>query len=163
VVDDRPVGLDVDFAGWLSKPFEFEELKRFLLADTARTTARGGLVIVEDDPQTAQLLEQTFEDSGIVPAIFSGEREAREHLAASLPSVLILDLNLEEGSGWSILTYLRSLPESQKTRVFIYTASDLGGEELARLNESLVTIVTKHGRDSLSQLVSSIVADTPKT
>ena len=158
VVDDRPVGLDVDFAGWLSKPLEFEELKRFLLADAARTTARGGLVIVEDDPRTAQLLEQTFEDTGIVPAIFSGEREAREHLANNLPSVLILDLNLEEGSGWSVLSYLRSLPESEKTRVFIYTASDLSGDELARLNDSLVTIVTKHGRDSLSQLVSSIVA-----
>lgn len=159
VVNDRPVGLDVDFAGWLSKPFEFDELKRFLIADRLAGGERGSLVIVEDDPQTAQLLEQTFEDSGIQPAIFSSESQAREHLSHSLPAVLILDLNLEEGSGWSVLTYLRSLPESEKTRVFIYTASDLSAEEKARLNESFVTVVNKHGRDSLSQLVSSIVSE----
>jgi signal transduction histidine kinase/DNA-binding response OmpR family regulator len=157
VVNDRPVGLDVDFAGWLSKPFEFEELKRFLLADRVSGSDREGLVIVEDDPQTAQLLEQVFEDSGIRPAIFAGEAEAREHLGRSLPAVLILDLNLEEGSGWSVLTYLRSLPDSEKTRVFIYTASDLSSEEKARLSESFVTVVNKHGRDSLGHLVSSIV------
>jgi signal transduction histidine kinase/DNA-binding response OmpR family regulator len=160
VVNDRPVGLDVDFAGWLSKPFEFEELKRFLIADKM-AGGREGLVIVEDDPQTAQLLEQVFEDSGITPAIFAREGEAREHLSRSLPAVLILDLNLEEGSGWSVLTYLRSLPDSERTRVFIYTASDLTAEEKARLNESFVTVVNKHGRDSLSQLVSTIVGEKP--
>ena len=160
VVNDRPVGLDVDFAGWLSKPFEFEELKRFLIADKM-AGGREGLVIVEDDPQTAQLLEQVFEDSGITPSIFARESEAREHLSRSLPAVLILDLNLEEGSGWSVLTYLRSLPDSERTRVFIYTASDLTAEEKARLNESFVTVVNKHGRDSLSQLVSTIVGEKP--
>lgn len=158
VVNDRPVGLDVDFAGWLSKPFEFEELKRFLVADRL-SGDRQGLVIVEDDPQTAQLLEQVFEDTGIHPSIFSSETQAREHLSQSLPAVLILDLNLEEGSGWSVLTYLRSLPDSEKTRVFIYTASDLSAEEKARLNESFVTVVNKHGRDSLTQLVGSVVAE----
>lgn len=156
VVNDKPVGLDVDFAGWLSKPFEFEELKRFLLADRL-AAERDSLVIVEDDPRTAQLLEQVFEDSGITAAIYSRESDAREHLRQGLPAVLILDLNLEEGSGWSVLTYLRSLPDSERTRVFVYTASDLSGEERARLNESFVTVVNKHGRDSLSELVSSIV------
>lgn len=157
VVDDRPVGLDVDFAGWLSKPFEFEELKRFLLADRL-SDERSALVIVEDDPQTSQLLEQVFEDSGIKPVVFAREDEARAYLSSSLPAVLILDLNLEEGSGWSVLTYLRSLPDSRRTRVFIYTASDLSAEERKRLNESFVTVVNKHGRDSLSHLVGSIVS-----
>jgi signal transduction histidine kinase/CheY-like chemotaxis protein len=158
VVNDKPVGLDVDFAGWLSKPFEFEELKRFLLNDRLAGD-RNGLVIVEDDPRTAQLLEQVFEDSGIRPLLFSRETEACEHLSRALPAVLVLDLNLEEGSGWSVLSHLRGLPGSERTRVFVYTASDLTGEEKARLSESLVTVVTKQGGDSLSELVSTIVAD----
>jgi signal transduction histidine kinase/CheY-like chemotaxis protein len=163
VVNDRPVGLDVDFAGWLSKPLELEELKRFLISDEGVAGAgREGLVIVEDDPQTAQLLQQVFEDTGIAPVIFSGEADARDHLAQGLPAVLILDLNLEEGSGWSLLSYLRGLPGSERTRVFIYTASDLCGEERARLSQSFATIVTKHGRDSLSELVSSIVGSAKK-
>lgn len=157
VVNDKPVGLDLDVSGWLTKPFEFEELKQFLVSEQREQGGlEGGLVIVEDDLQTAALLEQVFEDSGIQPRIFSTEREARALLEEETPAVLILDLHLEEGSGWSILSYFRSLPENERTRVFIYTASDLSQEEKERLQESFVTVVTKHGQDSLAELVNKI-------
>ncbi len=157
VVDDKPVGLDLDVSGWLTKPFEFEELKQFLVNEHRDEGGlEGGLVIVEDDPQTAALLEQGFEDSGLQPKIFSTEKEARALLEQETPAVLILDLHLEEGSGWSILSYFRSLPENERTRVFIYTASDLSQEEKESLRESFVTVVTKHGQDSLTELVNTI-------
>ncbi len=158
VINDRPVGLDVSFAGWLSKPFEFDELKRLLLAGQLGASSGDGVVIVEDDAQTAQLLEQLFEESGVRSTLFRGEAEAREHLALTLPDVLVLDLNLEEGSGWSLLAYLRGLPQSERTRVFVYTATDLTAEERERLNANFATVVAKHGGDSLSQLVGSIVS-----
>ncbi len=156
VVNERPVGLDVEFAGWLTKPFELQDFKRFLL-DQRQEALDGGLMIVEDDAQTAQLMVQEFEDTGLKAAVFSGEAEARQQLAKSLPAVLILDLNLQQGSGWSLLSYLRSLPDNKKTKVFIYTASDLSSHERDQLTANFVSLVHKHGRDSLSQLVGSIV------
>jgi signal transduction histidine kinase/CheY-like chemotaxis protein len=156
VVNERPVGLDVEFAGWLTKPFELEDFKRFLVTPDG-VGLEDGLVIVEDDPQTAQLMVQVFEDMGLFASVFAGEQEAREHLARSLPSVLILDLNLQQGSGWSLLSYLRTLPHHSKTKVFIYTASDLSSGEREQLKESFVSVVHKHGRDSLSELVSSLM------
>ncbi len=155
-VDDRPVGLDVDFAGRLSKPFEFEEIKRFLSTADTSEVGHSGLMVVEDDLKTRNLLEQVLEESGLHPAFYSTEQEAVERLDVSLPSVLILDLNLEEGSGWSVLTHLRSLPGSETTRVFIYTASDLDENQLTRIKNGVATLITKHGQDSLTHLVSSI-------
>ena len=158
-VDDRPVGLDVDFAGRLSKPFEFEEIKRFLTSgDATGEMGQRGLMVVEDDAQTRHLLEQVLEENGLRPAFCSTEQEAKDRLNTSLPSVLILDLNLEEGSGWSVLTHLRGLPGSETTRVFIYTASDLDENQLTRLKNGVATLITKHGQDSLARLVTSITS-----
>ncbi len=158
-LDDRPVGLDVDFAGWLTKPFEFEDLKRYLPRERDRAAHPDGddIVIVEDDPQTSALLEQVFEDSGIRAAVCRTESEAIALLDRSLPSVLVLDLHLEEGSGWAVLNHLRAIPESERTRVFVYTASSLDSEERQRLSRSVTRVIPKHGHDSLAELVGSVV------
>lgn len=158
VVNEKPKGLDIEVAGWLTKPFDVQSLKELLQEEATRGKPFDGeLLVVEDDPQTAQLLEQSFEEVGIVAKVAHSESVARSLLEKSLPSVVILDLNLEEGSGWSVLSYLRTLEGNERTRVFVYTASDLGDQERNKLNQKLVTIVHKHGNDSLSQLVSSIV------
>jgi signal transduction histidine kinase/DNA-binding response OmpR family regulator len=159
VVDEKPKGLDIEVAGWLTKPFEIQALKDLLQRESEQGELLDGeLLVVEDDPQTAQLLEQSFEEVGISAQVAHSESVARRLLDKAIPSVLILDLNLEEGSGWSVLSYLRTLEGNERTRVFIYTASDLSEAEREKLSENLVTIVHKHGKDSLSQLVSSIVS-----
>ncbi|MBS2035143.1 response regulator [bacterium] len=150
VVNEKPVGLDVDFAGWLTKPFQLEEFKRFLAEPEA---LQGGLMIVEDDPQTAQLMLQVFEDTGLSPVVFASESEARQHLSHTTPAVVILDLHLKEGSGWGLLGDLRGL-----TKVFVYTASDLTQAEREQLKAHFVSVVQKHGQDSLRQLVQNVVS-----
>ena len=154
VVNEKPLGLDVEFAGWLTKPFQLEDFKRFL--------HEGELMIVEDDPQTSQLMVQVFEDTGLTPRVFATEAEARRYLEKELPAVLILDLHLQQGSGWNLLSYLRGRPEAKKTKVFIYTASDLSQSEREQLKAHFVSIVQKHGQDSLRELVQSIVGKIPR-
>ncbi|MFN8610975.1 MAG: response regulator [Vulcanimicrobiota bacterium] len=150
VVNEKPVGLDVDFAGWLTKPFQLEDFKRFLAGPEA---LRGGLMIVEDDPQTVQLMLQVFEDTGLTPVVFSSEAEARQHLTGTTPAVVILDLHLKEGSGWGLLGDLKG-----RTKVFVYTASDLSQAEREQLKAHFVSVVQKHGQDSLRQLVQSVIS-----
>ena len=164
VVNEKPKGLDIEVAGWLTKPFEIQALKEFLDQESeSGQPFDGELLVVEDDPQTAQLLEQSFEEVGVKAKVAHSESVARSLLEKSLPSVIVLDLNLEEGSGWSVLSFLRTLEGNERTRVFIYTASDLGEAERDKLNQKLVTIVHKHGDNSLSRLVSSIVPRRERT
>jgi signal transduction histidine kinase/CheY-like chemotaxis protein len=148
VINEKPIGLDVEFSGWLTKPFQLHDFKKFLHA--------GELMIVEDDAQTSQLMAQIFEDTGLKPSIFATEDEARAQLEKELPAVLILDLHLQQGSGWSLLSYLRSRPDAKSTKVFIYTASDLSQAERDQLKANFASVVKKHGQDSLRDLVQSI-------
>ena len=161
VVDEKPTGLDLEVTGWLTKPFDFQSLKELLASQAANSEGvfEGSLLIVEDDPHTAQLLEQTFEESGIASTTVSTEKEALKILDEALPQAMILDLNLAQGSGWAVLAHLRTMPGHENTRVFVYTASDLQDSERDKLNETLVTIVHKHGNNSLSDLVGSILKD----
>lgn len=161
VVDEKPVGMDVEVTGWLTKPFDINSLKELLAAKAGGLSGKfeGKLLIVEDDPHTAQLLEQTFEDTGISSSTVATEKDALQILDEALPQAMILDLNLAQGSGWAVLAHLRNLPGNEKTRVFVYTASDLAEAERTRLTDTLVTIVHKHGSNSLSELVNSILKD----
>ena len=155
VVDEKPLGLDVDFAGWLTKPFQLEDFKRYFQEQSA--SLESGLMIVEDDPQTAQLMVQVFEDTGVIPRVVATEDEALVELKKQLPSVLILDLHLQQGSGWNILNELRSQAGAETVQVLIYTASDLSLQERERLKAKFVSVVQKHGQDSLRELVRSII------
>lgn len=158
VVKEEPDGLDLEFTGWLTKPFEFEELSELLRSTGELDLAVDGkLLIVEDDPQTAQLLQQTFEEAGVELSLVSTRRAACEALDSGLPAALILDLNLEDGSGWPVLDHLHTLEGHSKTRVFVYTASDLGEDKQKELRDSFVTLIQKHGQNSLSSLVKQIV------
>lgn len=158
VVDEKPVGLDLDIAGWLTKPLEFESL-RGLLTDTTlfQSPDESNLLIVEDDPQTSQLLQQSFEEAGLDSTVVHTEEEAIKLLREGLPTAMVLDLNLDGGSGWNVLAQMKRLPGHDCTRVFVYTAADLGEVERQKLQQELVTIVHKHGENSLSGLINSIV------
>ena len=85
------------------------------------------------------------------------EPDAIRALEDSLPVAMVLDLNLESGSGWNVLAHLKRLPGHDSTKVYVYTASDLGEGDQRKLHEDLVTIVHKHGENSLTGLVNSIV------
>jgi signal transduction histidine kinase/DNA-binding response OmpR family regulator len=157
VVDEAPVGLGLEIAGWLTKPFDPAALLEVLGGKFSADVTKGRLLIVEDDHHTSQLLLQTFAESGVDAHVVGTELDARRVLAEELPDVLVLDLTLGQGSGWSVLAHLKGLNGHEKTRVFVYTASDLDEKEREKLSDNLATLVQKHGKNSLSDLVDSIV------
>lgn len=160
VSDEKPVGLDVEITGFLTKPFDFESLTDLLSSTTAYRGEGGeGVLIVEDDPHTAQLLQQSFEESGAVCSVVATEGDAIASLREKLPEAMVLDLQLQQGNGWQVLAAMRKIVGHERTRVFVYTASDLNERERRRLQDDLVTIVHKHGSNSLSELVQSIVEE----
>ena len=147
----------------LPKPFEADDLARLLLPDRIASLGDGGLAIVEDDPHTAQLLEQVFAEASVTGCCYSGEEEALKAFSSSLPAVVVLDLTLAKGDGWSLLRRLRARPKGSEVAVVVYSAAELGESELAALEDQGAIWVPKQGRDSLARLVNAIVAASPKT
>jgi DNA-binding NtrC family response regulator len=65
------------------------------------------ILVVDDQESILFFLRKTLEQEGYEVIGAASAREAREHLAASIPDVVLLDLKLPDGSGLSILEELQ--------------------------------------------------------
>ncbi|GGR03693.1 response regulator transcription factor [Deinococcus ruber] len=88
------------------------------------------ILIVEDDPDIARLLELDLEGAGyqvsVASSVMTGLIQAREHA----PALILLDLGLPDGDGREVLVRLR---RSSELPVIVLTARDVVGEKVELL------------------------------
>ena len=84
------------------------------------------IAVIEDNVPVRQLLVRRAERLGgiAVVAQASGEDEAVDAVMATAPDVVLLDLNLSQGTGLSVLSRLRG--QDYAGRVFVLSAEDAG-------------------------------------
>lgn len=77
------------------------------------------IVLVDDHPGMRAGLRSAIERQAdmCVVAEFAAWRECLAHVQRDLPDVIVLDLNLSDGSGWSLLEQLRGLGRLPPTLV----------------------------------------------
>lgn len=83
------------------------------------------ILIVEDDPLTAQLLQFVFEREQCDVTWLADGQQAQSHLQQQPPAgTVLLDLMLPHVDGLDLLKQLRSRPAWQHTRVMVLSARD---------------------------------------
>jgi two-component system phosphate regulon response regulator PhoB len=68
----------------------------------------GAILVIDDDPVAAKLLELTLHPRGYRVEIARDMASGRQALEAGGHDALVLDIFLPDGSGWDILKYLRT-------------------------------------------------------
>jgi two-component system, OmpR family, phosphate regulon response regulator PhoB len=68
----------------------------------------GAILVIDDDPVAAKLLELTLNPKGYSVEIARDMASGRHALESGGHDALILDIFLPDGSGWEILRYLRT-------------------------------------------------------
>ena len=96
--------------------------------------------IVEDDRTLCQGIRLALDQPERHFLSFGTLRTAEEALSGGLPQLVILDLNLPDGSG---LDFLRQLRSSSRTPVLILTARDLEADQVLGLELGADDYVTK--------------------
>ncbi|MBN1477962.1 response regulator [Candidatus Sumerlaeota bacterium] len=90
---------------------------------TASPTERGvftpSLVVVDDDRYIVSLLEEVFLSDGLTVHSFTSSVEAKRHLEASPPDILIADIHMPEVTGLDLLRMVHE--QSPETMVIIIT------------------------------------------
>jgi DNA-binding response OmpR family regulator len=86
------------------------------------------VVIVEDDPDVAELYRRVVQTSGFTAEILKTGEAALARLAATVPEIVLLDLNLPPRvSGREVLQHIRADARLAAVRVIVVT----GHPELA--------------------------------
>jgi PAS domain S-box-containing protein len=71
------------------------------------------VLIVEDDAEARQTLKTILEHAGAQVAAAATVTEALDHLAAGPPTIMISDIEMPDGDGYSLIKSVRSMPDER--------------------------------------------------
>jgi PAS domain S-box-containing protein len=142
VVDQKNLGYRLGAADYLVKPFEREALLT-VLSRTARHCRR--LLVVDDDPNVADMVRQVLEGEPCAVDVAADGREALRAIAERPPDIILLDLMMPGLDGFGVLEELRADPGRRDIPVIVLTAKTLTAEEAVMLERRTLTVFEKRG------------------
>jgi PAS domain S-box-containing protein len=146
IVDQKQVGFALGAADYLTKPIRrpvlLETIRKHVLPHTDDDAA---ILLVDDDPKTLELLEETLRSAGYeTQSVRSGAR-ALEVLSSKLVSAVLLDLMMPGMDGFEVLRHVRKEVTLKELPIFVMTAKSLTQGELAVLKNQAQALFQKTG------------------
>ena len=150
VVDKKALGYRLGAADYLLKPLNetavIEALQRLTHANGGVPPRR--LLVVDDDPQVADLVTQLLRDEGYLITAAADGLAALDAIGRERPDVILLDLMMPRLDGFGVLERLHDNRAWGNIPVIILTAKLLTAAEAAALRRSAVQIIEKQGLES---------------
>jgi signal transduction histidine kinase/CheY-like chemotaxis protein len=132
VVDNREKALNLGADGFHTKPVDRLWLLKELQSLTAATPASQVLVI-DDDETSRYLIESLLAGSRCTVLQARGGMEGLRMARQSQPGLIVLDLGMEDLSGFDVLQELKADPRTANIPVIIHTSKMLDDEDYARI------------------------------
>ncbi len=121
IVGEREQGLALGAAEYLTKPFNEQQLETIIGEILGRA---GRVLIADDDPDIAALLQRVLQRRGFEAIIASdGEDTLLRARADPAPDLILLDLQMPKMHGYQVLEELRSSPMTWSIPVVIITGA----------------------------------------
>jgi PAS domain S-box-containing protein len=146
IVDQKQVGFSLGAADYLVKP-----IRKPVLLETIRkhvphqTDDDAAILLVDDDPKTLELLEETLRSAGYeTQSVQSGAR-ALEVLSSKLVSAVLLDLLMPGMDGFEVIRHVREQATLKELPILVMTAKTLAQEEIALLSRETQALFQKNG------------------
>jgi signal transduction histidine kinase/DNA-binding response OmpR family regulator len=137
------LGLGAD--GWLQVPAQETDLVEELSLVLSRQKTWAEILLVEDDLDLARVVSTSFERAGVHVLHASTWQTALELCASFTPDLMILDVGLPDGDGFSLVDRLRHHPELHSLPLLVYSARDLTESERGQLKLGPTSFLTKAG------------------
>ena len=160
IVDKKALGFRLGASAYLLKPLNPEEVIETLGRITKRLdSAHKDVLVVDDDPLIANLLQQILPASEFVLRSAPDGIAGLESIALQRPDVLLLDILMPRLDGFGVIEHLRSDPTTQNLPIIVISTKELTDEETARLKESVGFVMRKQGfnGDSLVQEINNLL------
>ncbi|MBW4519932.1 MAG: response regulator [Scytolyngbya sp. HA4215-MV1] len=134
---------DLGFVDWVGKPLDESALFQSLRQALATPAKQIRVLVIEDDADLAQVLRTLFEQQGIDTFHASTGREAIRLSQQLKPDLLVLDLGLPGGDGFTVVDWLRQHNILHSVPLVIYSAKDLNEADRDRLRLGQTEFLTK--------------------
>jgi signal transduction histidine kinase/CheY-like chemotaxis protein len=129
--------------GWVQKPFN----ENLLLAELGRVlrakAGPGQILLVEQDQSQAQAILGCFEQAGIRVDHASTLQQAVDRCLLGAPDLIILDLTLPDGDGFSLVDWLRRQPALHTLPLVVYSSREVSEAEMQKLRLGPTQFFTK--------------------
>ncbi len=144
------------FVNWVSKPLDETLLLRSLQAALAKPADQIRVLIVEDDVDLAHVLVTLFEQHNMQAFHATTGRDAIRLSQTISPDLLILDVVLPEGDGFTVVEWLRQHNRLHDVPLVVYSARDLDAAERDRLRLGQTEFLDK-GRGTIQEFEQRVM------
>jgi signal transduction histidine kinase/CheY-like chemotaxis protein len=132
-----------DAQGWVQKPFN----ENLLFAELGRVLHQGEgpayVLLVEDDEDLASVLAASFHDAAVHIDHAATRQQAIRQCITRPPDLLILDLTLPDGDGFSLVEWLRQQPTLRTMPLVVYSGREISETEMSKLRLGPTEFLTK--------------------
>jgi CheY-like chemotaxis protein/anti-sigma regulatory factor (Ser/Thr protein kinase) len=140
IVDDRNLGYSLGASDYFTKPIDRE---RLVTTISKLCGLRGLVLVVDDDPETRDMLERSLAGHGWEVRLAENGRMALENMRERAPDAILLDLMMPEMDGFAFLEELRAHPGWKSIPVIVITSKDLTETDRLALTGEVVRILQK--------------------
>jgi DNA-binding response OmpR family regulator len=123
------------------------------------------VLIVDDNPAIQDIVSELVTEAGFTPLTASGGKEALEKAASEHPDLMLLDINMPDMDGWSVLRKLKEQGITNTTRVMMLTATTDVGTDIFGLQDVVAGYIRKpfNNKELSDRLKSELEAKPPTT
>ncbi|MNO19925.1 Sensory/regulatory protein RpfC [compost metagenome] len=147
VNDEVKQGLMMGAMAYLRKPSTREALDRAFsqIENYTASTLKHLLIVEDDDIQRRSIMELIGHDDVAITAVSTGQ-EALEELRKQRYDCMVLDLMLDDMTGFELLDQIRDDEELNDLPIIIYTGKELDSKEETKLRKYAESIIIKDVR-----------------
>jgi PAS domain S-box-containing protein len=142
---------------WTSQPLDESLLLQSLGQGLAKSPGSIQVLIVEDDQNLAEVLVTLFEQHRVTVFHAKTGQEAIRLSQHITPDLLVLDLILPEGDGFTVVKWLQQEQQLQEIPLIVYSGKDLDISERNRLRLGPTEFLSK-GQVTIQEFEQRVMA-----
>ncbi len=120
------------------------------------------VLIVDDNPAIQDIVSELVSGAGFSPLTASGGKEALEKAGAERPDLILLDINMPDMDGWTVLRKLKEDGITTGTKVMMLTATTDVGTDIFGLQDVVSGYIRKpFNNKELSDRLRGMLEDRP--
>ncbi len=132
------------FISWMEKPASAEKLSEIFRDLKNSLGSSHKVLVIEDSPEQGLVIKQMLSKQGVICNIAETGKSGKEQLYKDNYDCIILDLNLPDSDGLSLLKELKEQPEFSMIPVIVYSSRELNEKEKSMLRDYASSYINKN-------------------